>query len=183
MVTSPSGRNVSSTTSWASVIDPSASWCATKALTATMALILHLGPRASWGTQKPPTARRGPSRLRLLSAEVRDQIGLHLLKLRAPVGPVVGAVGREVEHRIAAARGDVVVPERLVGPDRQAFEELSRDVRTTQFVGRAVAAVDPEPGVVRDQRWDLHHRVIALPCRVGLRGVPTRIRPHCTRTR
>ena len=73
---------------------------------------------------KAPDWRVGGFRVFWSLAEVRDQIGLHLLKLRTPVGPVVGAVGREVEHGVLAARGDVVVPERLVGPDRQALEEL-----------------------------------------------------------
>src|SRR4051794_13638324 len=132
MVTSSSGRKLSSTTSCASAMDPSASWCATNALTATMGLSIHQ-------TQKPPTRESGALRLRL-SAERRDQIRLHLLKLLTPVGPVVGAVGREVEHGIVTTRGDVIVLEGLVGPNGQAFEERGRKVAATQLIGCAVTA-------------------------------------------
>ena len=44
----------------------------------------------------------------------------------APVAPAVGAVGREVEHAVGAARGQVVVHEGLVGPQREALPGTAR---------------------------------------------------------
>src|SRR5262245_57506815 len=51
-------------------------------------------------------------------------VGLHLLQLSTPVGPVVHAVGREVEHTVLTARGDVLLLERLVRAAGEALKEL-----------------------------------------------------------
>src|SRR5271165_4232955 len=92
-------------------------------------------------------------------------VRLHLLQLRAPVAPAVGAGVREVEHPILAAVGEIGVAERDVGALREALEELRVEqvarARSGVQVGRvAVTAVDPDAGVVVDQLLNVDHRVV-----------------------
>src|SRR5579884_3547435 len=51
-------------------------------------------------------------------------VGLHGQQLVVPVRPGVRTVGREVEHSVSAAGGNVVVPELLVGAQCEALQEL-----------------------------------------------------------
>ena len=99
-------------------------------------------------------------------AEHPLQVGFHRLQLLAPVLPAVGAAVGEVEHRVLAAGGEVRVLEGLVGAKGEALEELRVKVVAAEFVGLAVAAVHPQPGVVGDELADVDHRVVALPRRV-----------------
>ncbi len=100
-------------------------------------------------------------------AEHPLQVRNHGLQLPGPVGPVVRAVVREVEHTVGATCGDVVVLEGAVGLDGQAFEEGGGQVATAQLVGLSVTAVDLEAGVVGDERRDLQHRIVALHALFG----------------
>ena len=84
---------------------------------------------------EPLGAARLAHRGRRPRAQHPLDVGLHLLQLRAPVAPAVRAVGREVEHTVLATRGDVLLLERLVGPQREALEELR-----AEQVARAVPA-------------------------------------------
>src|SRR5271156_6722446 len=66
-----------------------------------------------------------------VSAQRTLQVALHGVQLCAPVLPAVGAVGREVEHGVVAARGVVSILELLVPADHEvALEERGRQVST-----------------------------------------------------
>src|SRR5262245_43991599 len=103
------------------------------------------------------------------SAQHPLDIRLHGLQLATPVAPAVGAVGREVEHPVAASGPRVRRLEVLVGADRQALQELRGNLRVAQsgieIRGIAVAAVYPDPGAVGHQPPDLQHGVVTLPGR------------------
>src|SRR6202044_3177901 len=105
----------------------------------------------------------------LSSAERALNVGPHGNQLLVPVTPVMRSVGREVERAVAATRSGVVVPELLIGAQRELLQELGRHAVATQLVRSAVAAVDPDAGVVLHQARNLHHRVVALPGRVTAR--------------
>ncbi len=80
------------------------------------------------------------------------EVGLHRLQLCTPVAASRACrLSGKLNTRVLAARGDVVVLERLVGADGQAFEELGGHVVPAEVTWGAVPAVHPEAGVVGDQ--------------------------------
>src|SRR5258707_1821870 len=122
---------------------------------------------ASGTTSLASTGRETCRSRRRCRAEHALDVRLHGLQLATPVTPAVRAVGREVEHPVAAPGPRVGRLEILVGADRQALQELRRNLRVPpsaiQICRVAVAAVHPDPGAVRHQATDLPHGVVALP--------------------
>ena len=82
----------------------------------------------------------------------------------------MGAGGRKVEHGIAAARGQILLLELLVGVQGDVLQiaggELHAEIRilrTVQVGGGTGTAVDPHRGAVGHQSADVDHRVVAFP--------------------
>src|SRR5215212_7186243 len=147
-------------------------------------LALFIARSAACGGRGRVGGRRRGSGRRLLRGRIGGlrsrsehplDVRLHLLQLRAPVLPAVSTVRREVEHTVLAARGDVLLLERLVRPQGEALEELGVEVVACDLavdVARlAVTAIHPDAGAVRHQRADVDHRIVALPRRIA-RGSP-----------
>src|ERR1700752_1556821 len=115
-----------------------------RAISTTIAKVLHL---LAMSTTTTPGPRHRPPEPTALSdsgfrAEHALEIGLHLLQFLPPVAPTVRSAGREVEHRIGTAGGDVRVGESLVAAQSQAFQKpRCRVVRVAAFeVGRGAVA-------------------------------------------